>query len=822
MKVTGSGQYRARLRLARLVLVWESLLRSASPALGVALAVLAAALLELPQLLAFLLGPLAHFGLLAALAVLVLWLLRRAVQGFEVPDEAAARRRLETDSNLAHRPLTTLSEQPANRYDPRAERLWRAWQQRVAHSLPVVRLGPPRPVLSYLDPVGLRAGIGIALIVALVAARNDPVARLSAAFVPDLSGIGAAGDITVDAWIDPPAYTGRAPILLERHTQAGPLAAPVNSVFFATVNGSGAAPALRVLTDHDEVAAAFEELAPQTYRVRRQIDASAEFAIRYNGQDLANWSVNVVPDLPPSVRFARPPSATRRGSVSVFYEARDDYGLASTVLEIRLLDGDGGVGEEVLERAMPPIAPGRTEHAGQGIHDLTPHPWAGRAVRMVLRASDGAGQAGRSEPEDLVLPERVFLHPIARAVIEQRRRLLLRPEDRADVSRVVLTLAGRPHAYGHDVVAFLALKSAAQRLRLVTDGAADQEVAELLWKTALRIEDGGLSNAAQRVRELERQLQEALASDASDQEIRQLVDQLREALDEYLQAMAREMARNPPQQQTSSSPRTGDDADGVRREDLQKMLDQIRDLAETGARSQAQQMLSRLQEMLENLHMDQRRASPQERALEQMMQQLGAMQRRQQELLDETYMQQRSQPARGDTRNPPSNEEAEFRRMTPQELAEAQRELQRSLQSIRDRLRELSQEVPSSLEQAERSMGDATRSLDREQPGSALGSQVTAIEQLRRAEQALLDQLLQRSAGRQQPSGSSGPSSGTRDPLNPRRPGNGHDSESIIGIPDEPDFQKTRRIRDELHRRSGEINRPQLELDYIDRLLQRF
>ena len=820
MKVTGSGQYRTRLRLAWLVLVWESLLRSASPALGVALAVLAAALLELPQLLAFLLGPLAHFGLLVALAVLVLWLSRRAVQGFEVPDEAAARRRLETDSNLAHRPLTTLSEQPANRYDPRAERLWRAWQQRVAHSLPVVRLGPPRPVLSYLDPVGLRAGIGIALIVALVAARDDPVARLSAAFVPDLSGIGAAGDITVDAWIDPPAYTGRAPILLERNTQAGPLAAPVNSVFFATVNGSGAAPALRVLTDHDEVAAAFEELAPQTYRVRRQIDASAAFAIRYNGQDLASWSVNVVPDLPPSVRFARPPSATRRGSVSVFYEARDDYGLATTVLQIRLLDEDGSVGEEVLERAMPPITPGRTEHAGQGIHDLTPHPWAGRAVRMVLRASDGAGQAGRSEPEDLVLPERAFLHPIARAVIEQRRRLLLRPEDRADVSRVVLTLAGRPHAYGHDVVAFLALKSAAQRLRLVTDGTADQEVAELLWKTALRIEDGGLSNAAQRLRELERQLQEALASNASDQEIRQLVDQLREALDEYLQAMAREMARNPPQQQ--SSPRTGDDADGVRREDLQKMVDQIRDLAETGARSQAQQMLSRLQEMLENLHMDQRRASPEERALEQMMQQLGAMQRRQQELLDETYMQQRSQPARGDTRNPPSNEEAEFRRMTPQELAEAQRELQRSLQSIRDRLRELSQEVPSSLEQAERSMGDATRSLNREQPGSALGSQATAIEQLRRAEQALLDQLLQRSAGRQQPSGSSGPSSGTRDPLNPRRPGDGHDSESIIGIPDEPDFQKTRRIRDELHRRSGEINRPQLELDYIDRLLQRF
>ena len=825
MKDIGSRRYRVRLGLARLVLVWEALLRSASPALAVALAVLAAALLELPQLLARILGPLAHAGLLVVLGALFLWLVRRAVVDFEAPDEAAARRRLETDSNLSHRPLTTLTEHAANDSDPRAERLWRAWQKRVAHSLPDLRLRPPRPVLSRIDPAGLRAGIGVALVIALVAARNDPLTRLSSAFTPDLSTLGETGDITFDAWIDPPAYTARAPILLDPASQRGPLAAPVNSMFLATVNGAGTAPALRISPDpagpdRDVKTARFEELAPLTHRVRHPVTASTTLAIRHNGKALATWSVNVVPDMPPSVRFARPPSATQRGSVLVFYEARDDYGLAATVLEIRLLREDGTTGEEVLERAMPPIGPGRTEHAGQGLYDLTPHPWAGRAVRMVLRSSDRTGQSGGSGPEDMVLPERVFMHPVARAVIEQRRRLLLRPGDRRDVAGVVLTLAGRPHAYGHDVVTFLALKSASQRLRLVADGAADQEVAELLWKTALRIEDGGLSNMAQRVRDLERQLQEALASDASDQEIRQLVDQLREALDEYLQAMAREMARNP--QQQHEAPRTGDGADSVRREDLHRMLERIGDLAETGARSQAQQMLSRLQEMLENLRMGQPRASAEEQALQQMMQQLGAMQRRQQELLDETYMQQRGQSPRGETGTIPSGGELDFRSMSPQELARAQEELRRSLQSIRDRLRELSQQVPSGLEQAERSMGDATRALDRGQPTGALGPQASALEQLRRAEEALLDQLLERGAGRRQTTGNDDPRNLTRDPFNPRRPGVGHDSEAVIGIPDEPDFQKTRRIRDELHRRSGEINRPRLELDYIDRLLQRF
>ena len=34
--------------------------------------------------------------------------------------------------------------------------------------------------------------------------------------------------------------------------------------------------------------------------------------------------------------------------------------------------------------------------------------------------------------------------------------------------------------------------------------------------------------------------------------------------------------------------------------------------------------------------------------------------------------------------------------------------------------------------------------------------------------------------------------------------------------------QRAREILDELRRRAGDFNRPQLELDYIDRLLRRF
>jgi len=41
-------------------------------------------------------------------------------------------------------------------------------------------------------------------------------------------------------------------------------------------------------------------------------------------------------------------------------------------------------------------------------------------------------------------------------------------------------------------------------------------------------------------------------------------------------------------------------------------------------------------------------------------------------------------------------------------------------------------------------------------------------------------------------------------------------------VPTEPEMQRSREIMDELRRRAGEADRPQQELDYIDRLLRRF
>ena len=58
------------------------------------------------------------------------------------------------------------------------------------------------------------------------------------------------------------------------------------------------------------------------------------------------------------------------------------------------------------------------------------------------------------------------------------------------------------------------------------------------------------------------------------------------------------------------------------------------------------------------------------------------------------------------------------------------------------------------------------------------------------------------------------------DPLGRPLRGRDYGDDSTVKVPGEIDVQRARRILEELRRRFGEISRPQLELDYIERLLR--
>jgi hypothetical protein len=96
-------------------------------------------------------------------------------------------------------------------------------------------------------------------------------------------------------------------------------------------------------------------------------------------------------------------------------------------------------------------------------HDLTAHPWAGLPVDIHLEATDALSQSGQSETLRITLPERVFHHPVARAVIEQRKQLTLDPSQREMVAETLSDLSLRPKLFNDDTVAFLALRTSRRR-----------------------------------------------------------------------------------------------------------------------------------------------------------------------------------------------------------------------------------------------------------------------------------------------------------------------------------------------------------------------
>jgi hypothetical protein len=122
-------------------------------------------------------------------------------------------------------------------------------------------------------------------------------------------------------------------------------------------------------------------------------------------------------------------------------------------------------------------------------------------------------------------------------------------------------------------------------------------------------------------------------------------------------------------------------------------------------------------------------------------------------------------------------------------------------------------------------MGDASGKLGEGNADGAVDSQGRALDALRKGAQSLAQAMQQgdgdgqgdgpgNRVGRQQ-SGANG-----TDPLG--RPLHGHEysDDYSVKIPGEIDVQRVRRILEELRRRLSDPQRPQIELDYIERLLK--
>jgi uncharacterized protein (TIGR02302 family) len=828
------------LKRARGSLLWEKLwpaLATLATALGLFLAFSWAGLWlvlpPLPRAIGLLL-----FVVVTAIAAAPLALLR-------LPSISDGLRRLDRSSGETHRPATAVAdEMAANQHDPVAQALWRAHVERALMSARKLKAGWPSPRLSLRDPMALRALVLILAVASFFAAGGERLKRVTAAF--DWQGVVAPANFRIDAWVTPPAYTGRPPVMLaglrpgDNARATAPVAVPVGSqlviratgnVRFEVVRKGGvedAPPDARAGSPHAALPAGSEE--------RRFLIKGDGSAVLHGvgSSDLA-WTFTAIPDRAPTIALIKDPERQARGSLRLDYKMDDDYGVVEAHADFALKDDEAPAGAPMRPLFKAPEFPltlpqARTRSgAAQTTRDLTSHPWAGAKVAVTLIARDEAGNEGRSEATELQLPQRIFVKPVARALIEQRRILALDADAKPLVLTALDALTIAPERFTPETAVYLGLRAIYFDLAHASSDDQLREVVARMWDMAVQLEDGNVSQAELALRQAQDALRQAIERGASDEELKKLMDQLRAAMDKYLQALAEEMRKNPQQLARPLDRNTR----MLTQRDLKSMLDRLENLARSGNKDAARQLLEELQSMLENLQMARPGAQGEEGDDDMMsaLDELGDMIRKQQQLRDKTFKQ--GQDMRRDRQRQQQGQ-------GQQQLGD----LRQDQQGLRDRLNKLLEQFRQrglgnpgqdqkgqgesdmgQLGNAGEAMGEAEGELGQGDADSAVDSQGRALEAMRKGAQGLAQAMQQNgmSPGPGQP-GRNGRARAQQDtdPLGRPMRGREYGDDVTVKVPGEIDAQRARRILEELRKRFGESTRPQLELDYIERLLKDF
>jgi hypothetical protein len=207
----------------------------------------------------------------------------------------------------------------------------------------------------------------------------------------------------------------------------------------------------------------------------------------------------------PCVSLTAPPTLAENKTLLLSYDASDISGIREVALRVTPHDPMPGANNNPVE--FPLSVPATKRILRTDSQDLTSHPWAGQEVTLQIVATNGIGKRSLTDAINFTLPERRFFHPVARVLLEERKKLMQHPEDdilREEAASIMASIAHQPANYRGDPVVMMALRSGAVRLVLGHDRDAAISVNDILWQAAARIEDANLASLRRTMRDTRR------------------------------------------------------------------------------------------------------------------------------------------------------------------------------------------------------------------------------------------------------------------------------------------------------------------------------
>lgn len=506
------------------------------------------------------------------------------------------------DQTLPGRPLAALNDALAVGADhPGSLALWRAHLAQMWDAARRARPSRPAPGLARRDPLALRLAALTALVMAILFGA-DPlgqgVGAVASTFREPPPGVRPVPETRPgwEGWAAPPDYIRRPVIYMNALPEGEVLNLPEGSRLSFRLYGEGAG-----ITQ--DIGTPDAEAPPEAPVFVAEQSGSLTVAGR-------RFAIEVLPDAAPTISPGAAPQRRADGRLIQRFRAADDNGVtkaeATVALDLGAVDRRYGLtidpeAREPVVINLPLSGRGRrTEIDGNLVSDLSQHPWANLPVTISLSATDGAGQQGSAPPMKMVLPGRRFFDPLAAALIEVRRDLLWSGGNAAREAEILRAVSWQPEEFIEqplqttltDVIAKLEGPELTPEAR---DG-----IAQTLWDAAVELEDGGLTDALERMQRAQERLSEAIRNGASPDEIRRLMEELKRATDEYTRMLAEQGQPDPNERFVQNQQRQQITADQI-----QQMMDEIERLMNEGRMAEAQELLEQFNRMMENLQVTQ-------------------------------------------------------------------------------------------------------------------------------------------------------------------------------------------------------------------------
>jgi uncharacterized protein (TIGR02302 family) len=858
---------RRPLRLTRLGMVAELAVRAFWPLLTIILLALAAAMMGLHEFL-----PIEALWSVVGLTVGAgLWAVVYAARRWSWPTHADAMERL--DNSLAGRPLTALSDDQAiGDQDEASAAVWRAHKRRMAQRAATASAVAGDYRVSSRDPFAFRLVAVLAFAVALLFGSVWRVGTVAQMATGGNTGL-AAGPVW-EGWAEPPRYTGK-PTLYLNDLAAGPLELPTGTLI--TMRLYGEVGALEVSEDvSGRVVSTPDPEAPPQMAFDFKVTQSGSIAVEGPGARV--WDVTVRADEAPEISILGKPEVAALGEMRLPFAAKDDYGVeageARIMLDLASVERRYGLTSEPDARPeitipLPmPIAGVRTAFEENLIDDFSQHPWANLPVTIAMTALDAAEQEAQTAPMQMTLPGRRFFDPVAAAVIEMRRDILWARTNARRTAQVLRAVSYLPQDAFRSETTALRLRKLIGRIethaRFGMNEENQNDLAQDMWDLALELEEGDLDDARERMRRAQERLNEAMKNGASEEEIAELMQELRRATEDFMQQLQREQAERRNEQDPGD--REQGETIEMTQDDLQRMMDRIQELMEQGRMAEAEQALKELQELMENMQVTEGQPgeggkSPGEQAMEGLADTL----REQQGLSDQAFrdLQEQFNPnaqagesqgnegrnggqGRGESHEGQGQGEGQQdgeqggggdqRQGESQGQGQGQEEsLAQRQQQLRDELNRQEGQMPGggtpegdaardALGRAGEAMDQAEQNLRDGDLAGAIDNQSQAMDALRDSMRSLGEALAEDERNQQPGQGTqeSDRRADNRDPLGRDQGNNGASGSESNSDLNGDAYGRARELIDEIRRRSRNTSRPEVERDYLNRLLDRF